>query len=1052
MRNLITYFIKYPVAGKVLIFGMLVLGILGILNLNSSFFPLNESRNILINVTYPGASPQEMEEGVVLKIEDNLRGLVGVDRFTSTSSENTATINVEVLKGYDVDVVLADIKNAVDKVPSFPVGMEPPVISKGIFRTEAVSMVVSGKDVSLKSLKDIARTVETDLRTIDGISQVSVTGYPAEEIEIAVDENKLRAYNLTFREVANAVAQTNILVTGGSIKTKDEEYLIRVRNRAYYGDDLEQIVVKADDSGNQIRLHDVSTIRDRWSENPDRSYFDGQPSVRIEVSTTNSEDLISVAEKTKNYITTFNETHNNVHLDITRDASSVVVERTKLLLRNGIQGMFLVILFLALFLKPRLALWVAFGIPMSFIGMFIFAGMLGVTINVLSLFGMIIVIGILVDDGIVIAENIYDQYLNGKSRIRAAIDGTMEVLPAVGSGVITTLVAFSTFFFLEGRIGEFFGEVSTIVILTLSISLVEATLLLPSHIAHSKALTKKQKTYWFNQKADQFISWSRDRLYIPYLKFFIKHKFLGLMIPISMMTITLGALSGGIIRTTFFPNVASDRVVVTLKMPQGTSEGITDSLIQRIEDATWRVNKIYSKKQHGGLDVVQNVIRRIGPGTANATLTINLLPGEKRDFPSFAIATAINKEVGPLYGIESIEFGSGSNFGGKPISVALMSSNIEQLKEAKQMLKTEFMKNPLLKDISDNDPQGIKEIKLTLKDDAYSMGFQLADVINQVRSGFFGLQVQRFQRGRDEIKVWVRYDRQERSSIKNLDDMRVVSTTGQRVPLNEIAKYSIVRGETSINHLNGKREIQIDADLKDPNNSATDIMASLKKEFLPVITSKYPSVTASFEGQNREASKVTKSAGRVLPVIILIIYIIIAFTFRSMSQPLILLFMVPFSLIGVAWGHYIHDYSINILSFLGIIALIGIVVNDGLVLISKFNLYLKEGLKFNDALIAAGRSRYRAIFLTSLTTVAGLAPLIFETSRQAKFLIPMAISIAYGIMLSTLLTLIMLPILLAMANSTKVYWTWLISGRKPEREELERAIIELNDEKFETVA
>ncbi|MCK5470446.1 MAG: efflux RND transporter permease subunit, partial [Cyclobacteriaceae bacterium] len=392
-------------------------------------------------------SPQEMEEGIVLKIEDNIRGLIGVDRFTSTSSENSARIMVEVLKGYDVDAVLQDIKNAVDKVPSYPVGMEPPVISKSIFRTEAVSMAVHGENVSLKSLKQIAREVETDLRSLDGISQVEVSGYPAEEIEIAVDENKLRAYNLTFRDVADAVKGTNILVTGGSIKTETEEFLIRVNNRAYYGVELDYLVVKSDESGNKVRLIDVAQVRDRWSENPNRSYFNGRPSVRIQVSTTNSEDLISVADMTKGYIEKFNESHSNVRIDITRDASHTIVERTKLLLKNGGQGIFLVLLFLALFLKPRLAFWVAFGIPISFFGMFVFAGSIGVTINVLSLFGMIIVIGILVDDGIVIAENIYFHYEKGKNPIRAAIDGTMEVVAPITSAIITTIIAFSTFFY-----------------------------------------------------------------------------------------------------------------------------------------------------------------------------------------------------------------------------------------------------------------------------------------------------------------------------------------------------------------------------------------------------------------------------------------------------------------------------------------------------------------------------------------------------------------------------------------------------------------------------
>ena len=591
MRKIVAHFIKYPVAANVIMLFIVVLGIAGMLNLKSSFFPINESRNISISIAYPGASPEEMEEGIVMKIEDNLRGLIGLDRFTSTSSENSASINIEILKGYDVDVVMQDIKNAVDRVPSFPVGMEPPVISKAIFRAEAVTFVVTGENISLKTLKSIARQVESELRAIDGISQVEISGFPAEEIEIAINEDMLRAYNLTFNEVAAAVANTNILVTGGTIKTETEDYLIRVKNRSYYGDELDYIIVRADESGNKIYLKDIATVKDRWSENPDRLFYNGKSSVNVTVSTTTSEDLIGVANKTKDYIANFNESHDNVKLDITSDSSLTVVQRTELLLKNGLQGTFLVLIFLALFLKPRLAFWVAIGIPFSFFGMFILAGSLGVTINVLSLFGMIIVIGILVDDGIVIAENIYHHYEKGKSRVQAAIDGTMEVVTPITSAILTTIIAFSTFFFLDGRVGEFFGEVAVVVILTLAISLIEALIILPAHIAHSKALTKNQKTYWFNKKADQLISWMRDKMYGPSFTFFLKHKFLGFAIPIALLIVTLGAMGGGIIKFTFFPSIASDRVSITLKMPQGTNENITDSLINRIEEAAWRVNE-----------------------------------------------------------------------------------------------------------------------------------------------------------------------------------------------------------------------------------------------------------------------------------------------------------------------------------------------------------------------------------------------------------------------------------------------------------------------------
>ena len=1057
MKKIITYFIKYPVAVNVIIIAFFGFGILGAISMKSSFFPLVDSQLIRISLAYPGASPAEMEEGVVLKIEDNLKGIVGVERVTSVSRENSASVNVEVEKGKNIDVVLSDVKNAVNRVPSFPSGMEPPVIAKVENNRPTISFTLSGENVSLKALKQYARNVENDIRGIEGISQVAITGYPNEEIEIAVRENDLRAFDLSITEVANAVRNSNILITGGNIKTADEDYLIRASNRSYYGIELQNLIVRTEINGNIIRLKDVAELRDAWSENPDRLFYNGNLAIDITVSNTNNEDLISSADKIKEYIYKYNQVQQNIQLNITSDRSTTLNDRTWLLTKNAISGILLVLFFLALFLNLRLAFWVAFGLPISFLGMFIFAAQLGVTINVLSLFGMIIVIGILVDDGIVIGENIYHHYYDlGKSKIRAAIDGTVEVIPPIVSAILTTIIAFSTFFFVDGRIGSFFGEVSTIVLLTLSVSLIEALIILPAHIAHSKALDRKKlqnkeavktnKIDGFfkkiNKKADTFLGKFRDGYYVPFLEFSLNNKVFIFCMFIASLLISVSALKGGVIKSSFFPRVASDRVQISLNMPQGTNENITDSLISSIEEKVWLVNKEYTKKQTGNIAIVENIIRRVGPGSANGSLTVNLLPGEARDFSSPEITNAIQEKVGKVYGVESLVFGSGGNFGGSPVAISLLGNDIKELKAAKEELKQTLENNPLLKDVIDNDPAGIKEVRIVLKDNAYLLGLNLQTVMSQVRAGFFGFQAQRFQRGQDEIKVWVRYDKKDRSSIKNLDDMRIITPIGFRVPFSEIATYIIERGDISINHLEGQREIQITADLKDLNASETDILENIKTNIMPEILSRYATVTPLYEGQKREANKTTDSLVLIGPIILLLIYIVIAFTFRSYSQPILLIIMIPFSMIGVIWGHYIHNMAIGILSFLGIIALIGIMVNDGLVLIGKFNNFLKEGLKYDEALIKAGQSRFRAIFLTSLTTVAGLAPLIFEKSRQAQFLIPMAISIAYGIAIATILTLIMLPMMLSVSNAIKMRIKWLITGNEITKEEVERAIIE----------
>jgi len=1044
-----------------MIIAFVIFGVVGMLRMQSSFFPLIESEIININVTYPGAAPEEIEEGIVLKIEDNLKGLVGVERVTSVSRENGGSITVEIDADEDIDVMLSEVKNAVDRVPNFPTGMEPLVVAKQENIRETFDFFVSGEGVDLATLKQIGRQIEYDLRSMDGLSQIELSGFPEEEIEIAVDENDLLAYNLTFAEVAQAVSRANILTTGGSIKTQEEDFLIRADNRSYYGKELNNLVVKSQADGTTVTLEDVATIRDRFSETPNASYINGRVAVSVNISTTNNEDLVSAAEKVRNYVEEFNEKNDTLQIIVEDDRSITLNQRTQLLIENGAVGIILVLFFLSLFLNTRLAFWVAFGLPISFLGMFIFAGSFGVTINVLSLFGMIIVIGILVDDGIVISENIYQHYERGKKPVQAAIDGTLEVVPPILSAIITTVLAFSTFLFLDSRIGQFFGEVSTVVILTLVVSLVEALIILPAHIAHSKALVRETeeekkkkkglakfflKLRKFNVYGDQFMQYLRDKLYEPVIRATMANRFLSLSILITLFILTIGSVMGGVVNVTLFPSIASDRVSIDLLMPEGTNPRKTDSIISMVEDAAWRVNKDFSERQTGGKEVVQNIVRRVGPGNNKASLRVNLLPGEERDFGSPEITNAIRDEVGEVYGVERLTFGSGGNFGGKPVSVSLLGNNLNELEQAKAELKAAMDENPNLTDVTDTDPDGIKEITIDLNENAYALGLNLREVMSQVRAGFFGLQAQRFQRGQDEIRVWVRYDRSNRESINDLDDMRIVTPDGSRVPFGEIATYQIRRGTESISHLEGLREIRVEADMEDPEASSTDAIANIDDNILPGILSKYPSVSVSYEGQNREAEKLTNSAQKVFPVILFLIYAVIAFTFRSYSQPFLLMLMIPFSIIGVAWGHFLHGFPVNILSLLGIIALVGIMVNDGLVLIGKFNTYLRDGMKFDRALIEAGKSRFRAIFLTSLTTIAGIAPLLLEKSRQAQFLKPMAISIAYGIFVATFLTLLVLPLLLSLTNSTKARAKWLKTGEKVSRESVERAIKEQDEE------
>jgi len=1047
VRNLIAYFIKYPVAGNTLMVLIFIFGYFGLQSWKKNFFPVSESRILQIETVYPGSSPEEIEKGIVLKIEDNLRGVTGIEQISSVSQENSGVITIEVERSYNTDLVLQDVKNAVDRIPSFPDGMEPPVIYKKESRNFAISFSLSG-DVSLTTLKKFAQKAESDLLAIDGISKIALSGYPDEEIEIALKEDALRAYDLTFLEVSQKVQNANLEVTGGKVRGDKEELIIRANTKGYYADKFQNIVIKTTTDGRIVRLKDVALVSDIWAESPNRSYLNGQPSVIIEVSNTIEEDILFVTESVKEYMEKFNTENSVVKTTLVRDGSTTLNERIDLLVDNGIIGFVLVLLFLAFFLHIRLAFWVALSIPIAFMGMFIVGANSEVSINVISLFGMILVIGILVDDGIVIGENIYKHYEDGKEPMQAAIDGTMQVLPAVFSAVLTTAIAFSTFFFLEGRLGEFAPDMAFVVISTLAFSLVEGAFILPAHVAHSKALSKEAKKNKVEKAFDNIMSTLRDKYYVPFLRFAMKNWVLALSVPIALFIITLGGIRGGIIKLTFFPFIEQDYITVNLEMPSGTRENITEGYLEDIQAAAWRVNQKMSSERADGKDIVENVLLKVGPGTNVGSVTIRLLGTEERQMQSFLISNAIRDEVGEVYEAEKLTFGINTPFG-KPVSVSLLGNDLAELNLAKEGLKNKLKELPALKDVNDNDKKGARELRLKLKEKAYAMGLTMRDVVGQVRQGFFGFEVQRLQRGLDEVKVWVRYDLEDRGSVKRLENMRIRTASGMQVPLNEIADYEIERGIVAINHLDGRREVRIEAELGDPTASASEIMAEVRAVIIPEVLAKYPSTSVTYEGQSKQQQKTASSGKRVIPIILLLMLAVIVLTFRSLWQAVLVFICIPFALIGVGWGHYFHGHAISLLSMFGIIALIGVMVNDSLVFVSRVNELVKEYKDFDKAVFEAGRSRFRAIVLTSVTTVAGLGPLIFETSFQAQFLIPMAISVAYGMMIATFITLIALPVFLVMLNRIKVGLNWLWTGKRPTNEEVEPAYIELKSEQLE---
>lgn len=1055
MKNLINYFIKYPISADVLVILILLFGAFSLSSMRNTFFPETDSKFISISVPFPGASPEEMEEGVILKIEDNLSGLSGIERISSLSQENLGNLTIEIKDSYDIDEVLTDVKNAVDRISSFPAGMEPAVISKAEILTLATTFAISG-NVDLATLKEFADKVEDDLLASDNISKVSVAGFPAEELQISVRENDLRRFNLTFDQVVNVVRSSNIETSGGTVKGETEELLIRSRNKGYYAKDFENYVVSTSPDGRQVKLYEIADIRDSWSEATNRVYVNGRPAAYINVNNTTDESILTISAEVTDYIEKFNLENDIVTAEIVNDGSVELRERVNLLSENGIVGFILVLILLAMFLQIRLAFWVALAIPVSFMGMFIFAPFMGVSINMLSLFGMILVIGILVDDGIVISENIYRHFEMGKSQAQAALDGTMEVLPAVTGAILTTMVAFGVFFFIEGTVGDFFSEISVVVILTLAFSLIEGAFVLPAHISHSKALTppeekekektvigiqfqKLQKSLWAG------MDWMKLKLYKPLLLFFLRNTALGLSIPIGLLILSMSLFAGGFVEGTFFPNVESNFVTATLKMPAGTPESITKAGLDQIEEAVWRVNENYKAKRADKGDVVLILAKNLGAssgagavtandGSASATgganagsVLINLMKGEERNIKASEMVDAFRKETGTIFGAELLSFSTAGPFG-DPVSIAVRGTDLTELTAAVNEIKAGMRALPDLVDIRDNNQLGLKEINIELKDKAYLLGLNPQFIIAQIRQGFFGAEVQRLQRGKDEVKVWVRYAKNDRSSIGKLENMRIRTAGGQAYPLKELVDMNFSRGIIAINHLDGDREIRITSDLSSEDVQATAVNSFIEDQIIPPILAKYSSVRYSLEGQVKESAKTATSAGKIMPVAFLIILTIIIITFRSWSQTLAVGLTLPFGFIGVIVGHALMGKPISMLSMMGVFALIGVMVNDALVLVNAFNQLIREGKPFQEALEEASISRFRPIFLTSLTTIAGLMPLLFEVSFQAQFLIPVAISISFGLAVATFIILVTLPVLLVVFNRYKAWVIWLWKG------------------------
>jgi multidrug efflux pump subunit AcrB len=1040
MKKLIAYFIKYPIYSNAIIILTAIAGILSLSLMPKSFFPELSPNKIYVNVSYPGASPEEIEEGITTRIEESLNGIEGIENITSTSSENISNVTVEIYEGFNIDEILQNVKNSVDAIYSFPQGAEKPNIQKqnsrgmgGMGNIVGFYCLTGPND--LWQLKEKADKIEQDLLNDDEISQIQVIGYAPIIISVEIDESALIRHNINFDLISTAIKLSNIDISGGSIKTSKDEIIIRSNNRntSTYG--VENIVVFSNRNGDIVRLKDLAKVSLVFSDIAVKSYVNGDRAINFIIKKTPDEDIKKIANVLEEYIEIFNSENPDFEIVTLFQFADMLDERIKTLSDNLLLGLFLVSIVLGLFLSFRLSLWVAFGIPFSFIGMISIGLIYGMTINMISLFGMILVVGILVDDGIVIAENIYSHFERGKTPMQAALDGTMEVITPVFTSVLTTVFVFSTLLFVGGQM-EMMQEMAFSVIAALLFSLIEAFLILPSHLASKEVLQKDKNTKYskFKQQVEKKVMQLRDwytNININFVENYRKH----VWTPVLMMVIVIILLATGIIRWTFFPSVPFNEVKIEFSYKPGEREFRTENFLWYLDTIISNYNQELIEEYNDTIftDVSLTVGFTENLGISGSHVGgVRVAVKENELISTIEISNELKRRIHPdsIAVMEKISVGGVQQFG-KAVSISLQSEDDKELKDAVNWLKSGISSINMVKEVIDNGGIGNREIHINLKEKAYALGLNEATVMKQIRQGFFGEEAQRLILGRDEIKIWLRYPENDRNSIEDLNKVKIKTLNGAMYPLEEIANYEFKRGRVKINHINGTKEIRVDATLFNAEFSG-DVNEQIERDYLSVLANNYPNVQYKIMGQAEKAADSGKRLGIAFLISIILITITISLNFKSFYQARIILMVVPLGIFSAILGHGIIGKPFSIMSVWGVVALIGILVNDAIVMLDKYNRNLKIGMTMKEAVINAGKSRFRPIILTTITTFVGLAPLILEKSFQAQFLVPMAISVAFGVLFSTIILLLYFPSLILYFNDLRRarWWLW-IGGKVP---------------------
>ena len=1039
-EGIIGWFVRNHVAANLMMFAIIGLGLYSGLNLRQQTTPDFDLNYVSVRVPYLGAAPEEVEEGVVIKIEEAIQDTKGIKKIKSTSSEGIGSVRAEVEIGADINEVLNEIKAKVDAISTFPELTEKPVVYKVEIPTGILFVSIYG-DLDEYQRKNIAEEMKDELLNFPEIKSINLLGDRNFEISIEVTENTLREYDLTMSEISAAIRASSIDLPGGRIRTDGGDILLRTKGQVYTGEEFGALVLRTYPDGSRLLLSDIANIDDGFVESRSWGRFNGQSTLDMEILAAQAENEIETADRVKEYISEKSSSlPEGINLEVWGDRSIYLQDRLDMMSKNMLQGAILVFIVLSLFLRLKVAIWAVIGIPIAFFGALWLmpVGPFPVTINMISLFGFIMVLGIVVDDAIIIGESIYTKIRADGHSIENVIKGAQKVALPATFGVLTTIAAFAPMLFVTGFAGPFFKAMSVVVILCLFFSIIESKLILPAHLAYAKIdeineeeiFSPYSNIPWYKrpsrlfQRANRFVQNNLHSIienkYAPLIEKAVRNRGLTIATFLSALIIIIGILNSGITKFVLFPEVPGDYVVVELTMIDGSSAESRDDVINRIEQAALDINDEWLEKYPNDLPPINKMgaytggMTELGTPVAgdNIGLLVAELPFENRKVSVLELENMWRDKVEDMPGVKKLTFDSGRNIGGgSSISFNILGEDIKQLEEASKQLERKLTEYEGVFDIRSSLNVGGEEIKLDIKPQAESLGLSMASVGRQVRQAFYGEEAQRIQRGKNEIKVMVRYPEEDRTSIGNLESMRIRNNNGDEIPFSSVATASFGKAYSSIIRENGIRVVTVSADADSSTVEPRRVISDITENYIPEMRDKFPQLKFDLEGSSSETVKLVQELTNASIAALFLIYILIAIPLKSYLQPIIIMSVIPFGLIGAVIGHIVLNEAISMFSLFGLVALAGVVVNDSIIMVDFINKARQEGMDIIQAVVNSGTQRFRAIILTSLTTAIGLMPIMTETSTQAQFVIPMAISIAFGIVFATVITLFLVPCL-----------------------------------------